>query len=195
MRLLQFAAMCIVVSFQAGCIYSVHPLLHESDLKKDFDLSGEWELQVKNPNKKRGATKLTLEGFAHGATSEYNFTWGDQEFAAQVGKVGDDYYVQVRKLELTPEAPPLLTAVPVYSIAKIKFADGKLEVFKIDETRAVPFMKEIKVPFLHYEPSNGIEFFVLTGTTESLQDLVRKSGEKLFAKTPMIFTRASKLDE
>jgi hypothetical protein len=170
----------------------VHPILRESDLKNDFDLSGEWELQVKDP-KQDESPKLTVEGFSKGAASQCDISWADKDFVAQIGKIGDDYYVQVQKLELTPEAPPLLTALPVYAIAKIKFTDDKLEVFKIDETRAVPFMKKSKVSFIRYEP--GPEFFVLTEATRSLQDLIRESGGELFSKTPMTFIRTGKPNE
>ncbi|MDA8745929.1 hypothetical protein N9N28_14980 [Rubripirellula amarantea] len=157
-------------------------------------MSGEWELQVKDA-KQNGSPKLTVEGVSKGTASEYDVSWADKDFVAQIGKIGEDYYVQFHKLELTPEAPPLLTALPVYAIAKIKAIDDKLEVFTIDATRAVPFMKMNKVPFLRYEPSDMVEFFVLTGTTESLQDLIRKSDGELFSKTPMTFTRTRKPDE
>jgi len=191
MRLIQLAALCALAFVHAGCVYSVHPILHESDLKNELDLSGEWELQVKDPKQK--GNKLTVEGFSKGVASQYDISWSDKDFVAQIGKIGDDYYVQVQKLELTPEAPPLLTALPVYAIAKIKFTDDKLEVFKIDETLAVPFMKKSKVAFIRYKP--GPEFFVLTGATESLQDLIRQSGGELFSKIPMTFIRTRKPDE
>lgn len=193
MRLLHLAMLIVLMSVHTGCVYSVHPILHESDLKNDFDLSGEWEFQVKDP-KQNESPKLTLEGFSKGTASEYDVSWSDKDFVAQIGKIGEDYYVQVQKLELTPEAPPLLTALPVYAIAKIKVTDDKLEVFKIDETRAVPFMRKNKVPFLRYNPSDMVEFFVLTETPESLQDLIRKSDGELFSKTPMTFLRTRKPD-
>lgn len=195
MRSLILATVCALASLLSGCVYSVHPLLQESDLTKEFHLSGTWKPQggqvpeITDAKQLAGYT-FTAKGFSKGAASQYDISWANNDFVAQIGRIGDDYYVQVQKSELTPEAPPLLTALPVYAIAKIKVTDDKLEVFKIDETRAVQFMKKRKVPFLPY-----IEFFVLTGTTESLQDLVRQSGGDLFSKTPMTFTRTRKPDE
>jgi len=175
-------------------------LLQESDLKKDFNLSGTWkpqggQVQGITDAKQLAGYTFTAKGLSKGAASQYDISWANNDFVAQIGRIGDDYYVQVQKSELTPEAPPLLTALPVYAIAKINVTDDKLEVFKIDETRAVQFMKKRKVPFLPYKPSDMVEFFVLTGTTESLQDLVRQSGGDLFSKTPMTFTRTHKPDE
>jgi len=194
MRSLQLTAICAFVCVHAGCVYSVHPILQESNLTNDFNLSGSWELQGKDP-RQQGAYSFTAEGFSNGLESGYDITWNDKDFVAQIGKIGDDYYVQVQTLELTPESPPLLTALPVYAIAKITFTDDSLQVFKIDESRAVQFLKRNNVPFVTYEPSSGIEFFVLTGTTESLQDLIRRSGDDLFSTIPMTFNRTRESDE
>jgi hypothetical protein len=182
-----------LASLLAGCVYSVHPVLRESDLVDEFDLTGTWEFHADGPEQ-RSRVPLTVDGFSDGAESQYDVQVNEQDFVAEIGKLGDEYYLQFRKLDLTPEAPPLLTAVPVYGIARIEVVADELRLYRVINrpSRAVALMKASGIPFITYRPSNEIEFFVLTGPTESLQDFIRQTGDDLFEKTPLIFKRVEK---
>ncbi len=70
MRTLTVLALLASTMVLTGCTCSVHPILNESDLTKDVDLTGTWELEAKNPRGKR-----TFSAEALSDKSEYDITF------------------------------------------------------------------------------------------------------------------------
>lgn len=197
MRQLGFAIFVVLFS---GCLCSVHPILKDTNLTKDLNLSGTWKLgigQIRGVNDAKSVEgySFVAKGFSTGGESDYEIKWAGKELHGQIGKIGDDYYVQLRRTELVPEIPPLLHAVPVYTIAKLKLTgENKLELFTIDEELAPGILKSIlkenELDHLLYHPSDSlmVKYFVLTGSTDSMQAKFRSSGDRIFTKR-MIYMR------
>lgn len=194
MRQIAFMGLILFACLCSGCVYSVHPLLKDSDLTTDMDLSGTWKpiggqtIGVTAPEDLKGYT-FTAQKYSAGCESDYDIEWNGKEFHGQIGKLGDNYYIQLKRTELTPEIPPLLHAVPVYAIAKLKVTEeNKLEIFVIDELQAPLLLKEHKLENIRYSPSDLVEFFVMTESTESMQSTFRQASEQIFKKR-MVFSR------
>jgi hypothetical protein len=193
------AAQLLGVCLLSGCVCSVHPILTESDLTTDIDLSGTWEPKrspVATKDKQQESEARKAYTFVAtkfpGLESEYDVTWKGKDFHGQLGKIGDEYFLQLVRTELEPEIQPLLHAVPVYAIARVDLVDNNtLEVSVIDEVRAPKLLAEAGLAHIRYVPSAPIEYFVLTGSTESMQKIFEQQSEKLFTKKGL-FSRAKR---
>lgn len=189
-----FVGYALFVCLFSGCVCSVHPILKNSDLTTDFDLSGTWKPDnghrtgLSNGEQSKGYT-FVAKRYSVGCESDYDIEWNGKEFHGQIGKIGNDYYIQLKRTELAPEIAPLLHAVPVYAIAKLKMTgENKLELFVIDEARAPQLLTENKLDHIRYSPSEPIEYFVLTGSTESMQAKFREASDRIFTKQ-IIYSR------
>ena len=190
-------------AFFSGCVCSVHPILNEADLTTELDLSGRWELDMPpdtrgkssdsplsdspHSNAKRSDAKkaysFVAEKYAEGLESDYDVIWNGKEFHGQVGKLGEEYFLQLRRSELGPEIAPLLHAVPVYAIARIELSkDGALNLFIIDELKAPEILGDARLGYLRYTPSDLVEYFVLTESTSSMQKRFEEAPKRIFAK-------------
>jgi hypothetical protein len=169
-----------------GCTCSVHPILNESDLTKDVDLTGTWELEAKNPRGKR-----TFSAEALSDKSEYDITFDGKKFVARIGKIGEHRYVQLKKQELESQGTPLLTGIGVYGFARFEVSGDKLRIYAFDDRRAADNLKKHKVPFVVHQPSGGIEFHVLTADTAAVQKLISQAGDEIFTSKPMVYKRTN----
>ena len=172
-----------------GCMYSVYPPLAVSDYTTDMDLSGTWQMSADSPDK-RLIQKFHADGFEDGA--QYDLVALNNEFVVQIGKIGEHRYAQMSLLDLAPDAPPLLTAIPVYAVARIEVKDETLQVYRLDAQKSRTILEKNKVPFLTYKPSDQVEFLVLTQPAGKIKELIAKHGTKLFTDMPMIFERIAK---
>jgi hypothetical protein len=191
------------ICFFSGCVYSVHPILTDCDLTTDFDLSGTWvpdrpPIPTTGEQQELEAERsytFVASKFSNGSESDYDVVWNGKRFHGQIGKIGDDYFLQLKRTELTPEIVPLLHAVPVYAIARLKIADDEtLEVFTIDAMRAPRLMEEHQLAHLRYSPSGPIPYLVLTGSTKSMQSKFERASDQIFAKRTL-FNRTNTYDE
>lgn len=66
--------------------------------------------------------------------------------------------------------------------------ENKLDIFVIDEAQAPLLLKEHKLGNIRYSPSDLVEFFVMTESTESMQATFHQASEQIFKKR-MVFSR------
>jgi len=160
-----------------GCTYSIHPVLTDADFTTEVDLSGTWTAVTKVPEQRKAYTFSVAE---HGDTSIYEATWRGKEFLLEVGKIGDSRYLQFKRADSPPEAPPLLTSLPVYGFAKFKIEGDTLTAYRFNDNAVVRLFKEKKIPFIEHGPSAMVRFYVLTQDTTALQTMLKENEERLF---------------
>lgn len=178
MKSLTILAGCIACVMASGCTYSINPILTDADFTTDVDLSGTWE-SVHKDGKHKPSTHSITKYFDE---SLYETTYQGKEFMIEVGKIGDSRYLQFRRADSPPEAPPLLTSLPVYGFAKFEIEGDTLTVYRINDNAAVQLFKEKKIPFIEHEPSDMVRFYVLTQNTPAVQSMLKENEERLFEK-------------
>lgn len=180
--------------FAPGCTLSVHPVLKKADLSQDVDLSGTWkQRQPSSTDPKWQPMVITCQGYEDHSVYDATYqTGGGQEFELKVGKIDGKHYVQLIRSDLTLEKEhPILSRVPVYGFARFELKEkNKLHVFPLVHDRDVrKMLQQEKVPYLEYEPSDMLEWCIITAPTAQLQQLIRNKGNELFEKKPIIFDR------
>jgi hypothetical protein len=190
-----FAGILVVTT---GCTNTVHPLLTDEDLISDVDLTGRWEVvQSKDgdqapsviectADKKHKLYDVSFENFRKPGSD-------DDAYVMKVGRIADKTYVQLTRLEMPADGPPLLDTVPIYTIARIEVHGDKVNLFPIDEQKRTELIKSEKLPHVEYLMSDlGKPFVVFTMTTAELQQLVQKHGDTLFQVKPVVLSRIEK---
>ena len=183
LALMTVCSACIVTS---GCTYCLQPVLTDADLTTDVDLSGTWAPVKGNPKRREA---YTFSAAAYSGNSIYEATFQGKEFLLEVGKIGDSRYLQFKRADSAPEAPPLLTSLPVYGFAKFEIEGDTLTAHPINDNAALQLFKDEKIPFVEHEPIDMVRFYVLTQDTAALQTLVKKNDKTLFEEKPIKFHR------
>ena len=88
MRFSMIVACLLTAIFLSGCVYSVHPILDDSDLTTDIDLAGTWKSVSEDGKQKT----LTFAAEAHAGGAEYDMSFKDKKFVAGIGKIGPDVH-------------------------------------------------------------------------------------------------------
>ena len=174
-----------VALFLSGCTYSVHPILRDSDLTTDVDLSGTWALKPQDSDR-HDWCRFSMQSVDGGANYRGAFDNG-KEFAARIGKLGDQRYFELSIVEHHTEQPALLSSIPVYAIARFETAGDTLRVFPIGHNRAIPCFDKHNIPYRLIEP--GVKHYVLTADTATLQKLLTDHSDELFSESGFTFAR------
>jgi hypothetical protein len=178
-----------------GCTLSVHPVLNDSNLSKDVDLSGTWEQRPPPKNDPKWKPIIvSCSGYKQNSMYDAVYENTQQEFDLRIGRVGDERILQFIRTDLSlKNDSPVLARLPLFCFAKFKVKEnGELHVFPLIHDRDVrKLLDKEKIPYRDYEPSNTLEWCIITATTSQLQEFIRKSGDELFQKEPLIFDRVT----
>lgn len=169
----------------SGCTYSVHPILRDSDLTADVNLSGTWALTPQDSDR-HDWCRFSMQSVDGGANYRGALDNG-KEFAARIGKLGDQRYLEFSLVEHLAEQPALLSSIPVYAIARFEMADDTLSIFPIGHNRAIPCFDKHKIPYRLIE--TGVKHYVLTADTPTLQKLLTDHNDELFSESAITFVR------
>lgn len=189
MRLSIVTSLVLSVWFLSGCTYFVHPILRDSDLTTDVDLSGSWALKSQDSDR-HDWSKFSVQSIDGGAN--YRGALGNgTEFAARIGKLGDQRYLEF-SIVGQPVGPPagkpaLLSSVPVIAIARFEASGDTLRVFPVGHNRAIPCFDKHDIPYRLIE--SGVKHYVLTADTPTLQNLLTDHSDQLFSDSAITFTR------
>ena len=177
---------CVLsVLLSTGCTYSVHPILRDSDLTADLDLSGTWELTAQELDR-YDLHSFSMQSVDGGANYRGSLDDG-KEFAARIGKLGGQRYFEFSIVEHHAEQPALLSSVPVYGIARIETVGDTLRFFPIGYFRAIPIFDKHNIPYRLIE--RGAAHCVLTADTATLQKLLTDHSDELFSESAITFAR------
>ena len=169
----------------SGCTYSVHPILRDSDLTADLDLSGTWALTAQELDR-YDLHSFSMQSVDGGANYRGSLDDG-KEFAARIGKLGGQRYFEFSIVEHHAEQPALLSSVPVYGIARIETVGDTLRFFPIGYFRAIPIFDKHNIPYRLIE--RGVNHCVLTADTATLQKLLTDHSDELFSESAITFAR------
>ena len=185
MRLINVASIVLSALLLTGCTYSVHPILRDSDLSTDVDLSGTWTLERQDSDR-HDWCRFSMQSVDGGANYRGALDNG-KEFAARIGKLGDQHYFEFSIVEHHAEQPALLSSIPVYAIARFETADDTLRVFPLGYSRAIPLFDKHNIPYRLIE--RGVNHCVLTADTPTLQNFLIEHSDKLFSESAITFAR------
>lgn len=175
----------------SGCTFSVHPILNKQDLTTDVDLTGTWKQQLPADAKPRSSPAVvTLEGFDNNTSYDATYTNHAQDYEVQVGKIGEQRYLQGMRLDLSlKNDSPVLARVPVYSFAKFEIEGDELRIYVVNDRQVRALLKNNDIAFRDYKPSDMLEWCIITERTSRIQDVIREQGDELFQKQPTVFHR------
>ena len=189
MRSVIFIVVCAIAT--SGCTFSVHPILTKDDLTKDVDLSGTWE-RVVPPDAKSSLQPVvvSLDGYDENTSYDAEYKQTAQEFELEVGKIGEQRYLQFTRFDLSlQDDAPLLARLPVYGLARFEVQGDELHVFAVDDQAVRKLLKKNDIAFRDYHPTDMLEWCVISEDTTALQKLIREHGDDLFVTQPTVFRR------
>ena len=185
MRVSNVTSLVFSALLLSGCTYSVHPILLDSDLTADVDLSGSWELSTQDSDR-YDLHNFSIQSVDGGANYRGALDNG-KEFSARIGKIGEQRYFEFSIVEHHAEQPALLSSIPVYAIARFETADDTLRVFPLGYSRAIPLFDKHNIPYRMIE--RGVNHCVLTADTATLQKLLTDHGDELVSQSAITFAR------
>ena len=183
-----------LVAALPGCTFSVNPILTSSDLTSDVDLTGTWEQQVPIGAEPRSKpTVVTLDGYDNNSSYDAVYTNHAQAFEVHIGKLDGRRYLQCIRVDLSlKNESPILARVPVYGFAKFEVEGDKLRVFSVNDQEVRKLLKGNDIGFRDYEPSDMLEWCIITERTSRIQKLICEHGDELFqGATDSVPSRAS----
>ena len=169
-----------------GCTYSVHPLLEKDDYTESLDLSGTWEMERTFEGKKE-RHQLTMEPFSSDDKSSYDLVINGEDYVANVGKIGDDAFLQMTMLDHPIDSPPVLDSIPVYWFARIEKDGNSIRIYPTNDEWCEENLEKLKAAYVKHPSSGqlGRPFFAFTMQTAVLQKFVATHRDKLFSRSPM----------
>jgi len=176
----------------SGCTYSVHPLLTEKDLSRDFDLSGDWKMSGIDEEKQTVFFKLEEKRDAAIYHLSVEPEWGSGlepvTYNLQIGKIGGKHYAQLVRQGIK-NSPPLLESIPAHFFCRVELINDELHLHPMNHKECSTLLESQKYPHLVYSPTCVTRYTVLTQSTPQLQKMVVKHSDRLFITRPQIFKR------
>jgi hypothetical protein len=183
MKLASTTALILAGLCLGGCAYSIAPLATKDTLVAEPDLSGTWEV-VSKPETVT-IDEVSFETATGGAKGTYWLRFGggtDSQdwFCADLLKLGDTLYLELSY----EEAYNRLWVIPLFRVYRVRVSENELQVDRCNEQKLVEMVVKEQLPHVRQ-----VEQFIITATTEQLQEFYRKHGSEFFGRENCIRLR------
>ena len=186
-KFLQYSLTVFLILGMSGCwILSFSPLYHQKDIIFDINLLGYWD----NQNEEDDMERWT---FLRGEGQSYRLIVTDEkgvegEFQTHMLRLGNIVY-----LDCLPAAPEqgsdfqMSHLVPCHSFLRIKLEEDKLFLRAMDYDWLDDRLKDGRITLRHARREDG---FLLTASTQDLQEFIKKYSDEVFSPEAGVLIRA-----